>query len=435
MSQVYWSAYDPLETGSTNEDPLGFYTYAIRLAEEWLPGITTRTRRIRYYSMVCGGLLLIEEDLPDLVQSAEHHDAERVRLFLRWERLWAIWNITLPEEHLTGLIGRTKTKRFFKDGAFTSSSLDYPFIQRQADLGALGAYRSSLQAFGLLRSDTNELTLGGKQLGKLYWSHNGVRRVRGQCAEAVRTGRISSSRSAGRLALLGEKLGVYVPLARQACGASAGEELSILARCLLCTSGRGARRKRVLDYVRRHGLGQADETRILETAARRAGRADGGSELERCAATIVALERYRSVLMSIVNQFCRHLWRSGGAQPVAWLSRSPDLKILTREAQKVREGLLRFAESAEFADAFADFPLGRKLDMADGVSLLKQLLKVHEEEMARRRSPRWFFRAGNDAWDLNRDSAVVAEEDGRPDPYSYRTPNLLTMASELGRRI
>ena len=62
MGSVAWTACDPLERGSANEDPLGFHAYAMRLMDEWLPGITTRTRRIRCCSMICGGLQLIEEE-------------------------------------------------------------------------------------------------------------------------------------------------------------------------------------------------------------------------------------------------------------------------------------------------------------------------------------------------------------------------------------
>jgi len=435
MGRINWSAYDPLEQGSTNEDPLGFYAYALRLAEEWLPGITTRTRRIRYYSMVCGGLLLIEQDLSDILSSAQNRDAERIRLFLRWERLWTLWNVALDEATLPGLIGRLKTEHQFKNDRFIAGSLDYPFIQRQPDLGALGSYRSSLQAFGLLRWDVTELTMLGKEIGELFWSHNGVRRARNRCAQALRSGRIVFPRSTGKLGTLGAKLGLHVPLARQACGPSLKKELDILNNCLFAGSGPDVRRKEVLDYICRHDLRQMDEGQILETAALGASKADGGTELDRRAAAILALERYRAVLLSIINLFRAHLLERGGAQSPTSLSRSSELKSQTREARVARKQLLRFTSTAQFGAVFSDFPNDLCLDNSDGVSLLRRLLHIHEEEMAQRKSPRWFFRSAPDAWELDPSVAYPPDEDGPVRLYSYRTANLMIMAQEVGRRI
>lgn len=145
MGLIAYSAYDPREREGPSEDPLGFFRIAARLADRWLPGITTRTRRIRYCTMICGGLRLIDKEFGQDLRKAQNRDEEVTRLFLRWERLWAVWN-HFVEDSGPALIGRNKVAGSSRADAFGPRSVDYPFIQRQAELGALGAYRSSMVA-------------------------------------------------------------------------------------------------------------------------------------------------------------------------------------------------------------------------------------------------------------------------------------------------
>ncbi len=432
---VAWSSYDPRERASSNEDPLGVYAFAMRLAEEWLPGITTRTRRLRYYSMVCGGLSLIEEELGDRLREAENRDAERARLFMLWERLWVIGNVATRGSNLTGLIGRRKTESLFKGDDFSSRRLDYVMIKRQPDLGALGSYRTSLQNFELLRPDATELKVSGQRLAENFWACEGRRSLRGPCAEALESGLMRLPRSIGKLAPWGRRVGVDTRSVRREAAMPFEAERGLLAARLLPEAGRAARRTEVFQFLRARKLADMEEQAALRVAARGARRRAGGTDLERRAAAILAFERYRAALFSALELFRVHLFGKGSAAAPAALARSPELRRLLVEARAARQVLLRYADSAQFAQVFDGFALGRELDLGDGVSFLRGLLAVHTEEMERRRSPRWFHPCGRDSWELDASVAFAANDGDAASHYSYRTANLVTLATEAGRRL
>ena len=56
-----WSAYDPTEGRLDSDDPLGFAAAALRLADKLLPGLTVRTVDLRYYPMICAGLVAADD--------------------------------------------------------------------------------------------------------------------------------------------------------------------------------------------------------------------------------------------------------------------------------------------------------------------------------------------------------------------------------------
>lgn len=432
---VRWTAFNPLERGATNEDPLGFYAYAMRLAEEWLPGITTRTRRIRYYSMVCGGLQLIETELGGLVREAADRDAERLRLFMRWERLWVAWNAAVDGQDARGLIGRTKVTPLFRNGHFSSASLDYPFIQRQPDLGALGSYRTSLESFGLLREGVTELTVAGDRLADLFWSQDPGGRTWSASADSIRAGRIRLNRHQGRLAATGSRLGLRLWSGSHRDRDALGNELSLLKARLLPESGVAARRTAVLELLRKKRLADHEEIEILRRTAGGAARVGGGQDLERRAAAIIALEGYRGILIRALNIFRDDLVSRGGTGSPAGLMRSGDLRRVAAQARAARARLSPFLASADLMAVFTDFSMGRELDMGDGVSLLRGLLGVHQTEMVRRQTPRWFHPHGKDKWEIDPSVGYPSSRDGAVKAYSYRTPNLVNMARESGRRL
>jgi hypothetical protein len=430
MNRIAWSAFDPLEKGTTNEDPLGFFAYAMRLADEWLPGITTRTRRLRYYSMVCAGLYLICDEFGEEIRATENRDAKRVALFLRWERLWVLWNVAVGRAALPGLIGRLKAEVYLRDGVPRPPHLDYTFIARQPDLGALGSYRTSLQAFELMREDEIELTPEGERLAEQFWDQ-APPGTWTRAAAAIESGRLPRS---GRLAgpdRIGETLG----LSPQEPSDSLAAEIAIVRCHLLAESGGGARRTEVFDYVRRHALGRREEEDILGFAARRARRHSGGAPLERRAAVIIAVEAFRVALMKVVTLFRTYLVGKGGRARPKDLWRSPELHGLLRAVRATHRDVLRFSHAPEFAHIFEGFPFPADYPTGDGPRLLEALLELHQAEMARRRSPRWFTRTGQDQWELDPSVAYPPDEDGPLDPYPYRTSNLLTLARDARCRL
>jgi len=428
FKNVAFSLLDRLELDSVNEDPLGFFTYATRLAEEWLPGITTRTRRIRYYTIICGGLLLIEDEFKDLLRSAVNRDEETARLFMRWERLWAIWNGSV-EESKAGMIGKNMVSDLFKDDYFVCGSVNYKFIQRQPDLGALGSYRSSMEALGLLKNDCLQLTPDGRTLGQLFWSQAKNNRARNHSLRALKNGKISFPRSRDRLAEYAAKFGLDV------LGQEIKEEKSFIKDRLIPKGNATSRRSLVVEYVRNRGWSGYDEYSILSKAAKRGSSANKKTVfLERCAATIVALEEFRTATLALLNAFRDHLFLSGHADTPKALSKK-NIRKIVKNVNLTHRAILRFVRSAEFQEVFRGFPMVECRTGQDEVEWLRELLKIHKKEMARRRTPKWFYPAGGGKWAL--DSSIVgsSSRDEELAPYSYRTNNLLNMAREVGCRV
>lgn len=425
MTMVAYTAFDRLDRSSVNEDPLGFFTYATRLADEWLPGITTRTRRIRYYSMVCSGLHLIEEEFKETVRESTNRDAEITRLFMRWERLWAAWSGSVASDG-SGMIGKNKVASLFRDDVFMPRSVDYTFIQRQSDLGALGAYRSSLVEFGLMCKDRIELTYDGQSLGAMFWSQGANGRAWNQSVRALSNGRFVFPRWRPRLAEYGERFGLDRKLLKKE---------KVLLRSRLVPAGDAEnRRSRLFEYIRKRGWGHLDEYDILVRIARR-GRSESRrtEALERCAAAIVALEEFRAATLTLLNIFRYHLYELGHAESPSVIARK-NVQLVCRDVVRTHRSLLRFVRSGEFVTVFRDFPMSDCRTGQNAVDWLRDLLRVHKDEMVKRRTPRWFLPEGVDKWTLDQSVAGPLTGEETLGPYSYRTGNLLSMARETGCR-
>ena len=424
--EVAWSAYDPLERAGSNEDPLGFYAFALRLAETWLPGITTRTRRARYYSAICGGLLLVEEELNDLVRSSKERDAERSRLMLRWERLWTLAHAAGSSNGTQGYIGSRFAGSLVRRTPPAGGTVDFPFVARQAALGPLGAFRTSLQTLGLLCLDETELTADGRTLGRLFWDALATGHDWSAAARALRTGRLGPFARRGALERLGERLGLrFIGV----------EERDFLRARLFPTAATGvqARRREVIEYLRARRLTEIPEPEILARAARR-----GRIPLERRAGAIVAVERYRASLVGVLAAFRSALFARGGEGTVGSLAPADRqaIDLVARSVRTARSAALPWVRSSELAaEIFGDFDLADTPVDAGGIELLRFLLQHHLREMRRRRSPCWFHPAGRDRWALDR---AQGPDPGRPEAdiyYAYRTASLLTLARDLRMRL
>lgn len=420
QGSVAWSKHDPLEEGSANEDPLGFYAYALRLADEWLPGITTRTRRARYYSLVCAGLKLIEEELGDLVRRSANRDEERSRLILRWERLWALAFSVATPGAVTGFIGRKIIEPWRGELRVRTRSVDFPFIARQGDLGPLGAYKSSLEDLGLIRPGVLELTPDGERLARMTWAAASSRDWR-RSAQALRTGRLCFPPAHSALTRFGERMGLI---------AIGSDERSFLRSRFFESDGRHARRSQVLAFLKGRRLGEKSEVEVLKVAARRVLRGGSGSDLERRAAAILGTEQLRSALVRALQVFREQLLSSGGAGRPDNLR---DTDGLLRQVREAKSSFLRFA-AGEFGHLFNGFAgFAKSLDTKVTSILVAQLLERHREAMRQRRTPVWFHPAGRNRWELDISVAKPADQENRP--YSYRTENLKGLAKDVGVRV
>jgi hypothetical protein len=158
----------------TPEDPLAI-DYLGQQVGNWLwPGFTTRTSRTGYYVMVVYGLKLAEELI-------ERHGLPRtdatVRLiFERWEKLWALaicasYDGEVPGED--GLRGLRGTQRYFEEARGGEFHLDFRLLARQLELGALGAYLTSLRRHGLVAENRLRPSPLGAQLADRMWGGPG----------------------------------------------------------------------------------------------------------------------------------------------------------------------------------------------------------------------------------------------------------------------
>lgn len=169
LTSLSWSG-PRLDGGDfTPEDPLAIDHLHQQLGNLLWPGFTTRTGRAFYYVVVCYGLRTVDELLHK--HGIPATEDNRRLWFERWERLWALAIC----ESFDGAIPNSDAMRG-KNGvvrAWRTSGgrrpLDYPLISRQLELGALGAYRSSLVEHGLLSPDVLRPTPIGAELAGLMW--------------------------------------------------------------------------------------------------------------------------------------------------------------------------------------------------------------------------------------------------------------------------
>lgn len=169
LSPLSWSA-PRLDGGDfAPEDPLAIDHLHQQLGNQLWPGFTTRTGRAFYYVVVSYGLRLVDELL--LQHGVAANDENRRSWFERWERLWALavcawYNGNIP--NVDAMRGKNGVVRTWRSAA-GRRPLDYPLISRQLELGALGAYRSSLVDHGLLSAEALRPTPIGAELAGLMW--------------------------------------------------------------------------------------------------------------------------------------------------------------------------------------------------------------------------------------------------------------------------
>ena len=172
LSTLTWSAPRLEASDFTPEDPLAIDHLHQQLGNQLWPAFTTRTGRAFYYVMVCYGLFTVDALL-------HHHgvpatDDNRRSWFERWERLWALaicahHNGAIPSGD--AMRGRNGVLRAWNTSG-GRRPLDYRLISRQLELGALGAYRSSLVDHGLLSAGSLRPTPIGAELAAQMWAQD-----------------------------------------------------------------------------------------------------------------------------------------------------------------------------------------------------------------------------------------------------------------------
>ena len=168
--QLLWTQPRLPSADFTPEDPLAI-DYLGQQVGNWLwPGFTTRTSRTGYYVMVVYGLKVAEELIAE--HGLPRTDATVRLIFERWEKLWALaicssYGGEVPVED--GLRGLRGTQRYFEEAADGEFHLDFRLLARQLELGALGAYLTSLRAHGLVAEHRLRPSPLGAQLADCMW--------------------------------------------------------------------------------------------------------------------------------------------------------------------------------------------------------------------------------------------------------------------------
>jgi len=286
---AYWTAFAEFEGDSGPADPLRFDMYTQRLGNILLPGITNRTERARYLSMVCAGLVSTQRPGASV--------REVRRAFLPFERGWAL-AMTLSADgriklgadspdggrglkpEYRGFRGANRALRYYRtlEGKDTLRPSGYVLLQGQESQGGLGAYLVTLRQFGFVHPDTLAVTALGRSLAEAF-TPKGTRKIH--------LGMLAEDGSVARHDL--RRLGEHVTLAR-----SSNAEREIVRRAVFASP-----RSTAGELLRR--IDAADPTAATsEDRLRAIARADG-DHLERAAAFAVAFDPLRIAALRLFS--------------------------------------------------------------------------------------------------------------------------------------
>lgn len=284
---IYWSAYSAPEGSSQPTDPLRFDMYTQRLGNLLMPGITNRTQRLRYMSMVCAGIASTRDVGGDSLR-------DRRRAFLPFERGWALAQTMSVGGKLKSRLGGDRPSlrpefqglrganrvlshyRGLRDGAKVHPNR-YVLLKSQDAQGGLGAYLVTLREFGFIREGSLELTDLGGDLARSFFTG---RRSRLDALAADEPAKRSTLEGLGRDLCLG-----YPNAAEQRIVKDAvfGDERRRTADCM-------ARMKRALPE-------SWDPRDLLSAIAR-----DDGDPLERAANFAVVFDPFRIDLLRVFSR-------------------------------------------------------------------------------------------------------------------------------------
>ena len=400
-----WSAYDPTEGRLDSDDPLGFAAAALRLADKLLPGLTVRTVDLRYYPMICAGLVAADD--------ADTDEDRRTR-FLVWEKLWALARVSSGQG--AGVLGVNGAGRHLVSNQPGRLDGQYVLLQRQAFTGALGSYGTSLEALALKRPGSLVLTPAGRALGEAAFKE-ATPRYHGNLVQAVRDSiRLGRDRVSDRHAR-----GVSHEYLAAVGRLNQTIAKTLRDRLFDRSTTRGLSTRLVLSAIRDAPLPDltalqriASNTRLEPTLASLANQALA-IEAVTCAANF-ALERILGAALS-----------NGYVVPV--------VEVVGREVRwaDIEELLKRAARRAASALADSDFPAEHAAAAAfselRGPVLVRELLIQHQRVMEGRGSRRWAALEGDEIHAF-RIQPVPSEPD--PIRHSYRFASARALARQAG---
>lgn len=391
--RIYWTAYTDPEGNSEPSDPLRFDMYAQRLGNVLLPGITNRTERLRYISMVCAGIAATSP------RTGPGLRAQR-RAFLPFERGWALAMTvgvdgalkSSPDEQgpqrslkpeFRGLRGANRVLAHYRTLRYGQaiSPTGYVLLKSQDAQGGLGAYLVTLRQFGFVQADSLALTATGRGLADAFDP-----RLR-----AAPLSTLADLRSAPRHAL--ERLGAALVL-----GVPTAHERQIVRKAIFEDP-----RSRAADCVHRMRAARPDTSdprSLLRGIARR-----DGDLLERAAQYAIDFDPMRIALLRLFSQLGRQLSGRAGSTALSAVL-LPEIEQAANEAHASARRL----SSSELAVPGLEPVSELARDLADGSSVAETVRAT--VAFHRREGRAWITSDRPDRYAVGRHGSFDEPEDG-----------------------
>ena len=361
---ISWSAYDPTEGRMDSDDPLGFAAGALRLADQILPGLTVRTINLRYYPMICAGLLAVED---------ADQDFERRRRFMIWEKLWALARVSTQQGQ--GVIGVNGAGRHLASQHRRRLDGRYVLIQRQPFLGALGSYSTSLEALELKRPGSVQLTDAGRELGTAGFRVAASKFAR-NLLEAVRL----SIRSERDHIAESTKYGVshaYLAAVGELDGAASA---TLRDRLFDHTTSRGRATRLALPAMR--GADVAD----LAALNRLAGSGSQAADLAKLARHALALEEVTCAADWALEWIIGLAVGNGFAINAETVARDPGWALVEQQLRRAAANAMPILADASLP---REHSTAATLAELRGITLVRELVLHHERVMTGRTARHW----------------------------------------------
>ena len=432
---IYWMKYSPLESSLSATDPLALDYMAQQLGYLHLPNFTGRTSRARYYSVICYGLYICEEVIRR--ENLLFHDNTVLKLFELYEKYWAyavirFYNGGLRERDSkeAGLRGKRGAIKAYSSGIRTLGD-EYRLISRQLELGGLGAYRSSLERFSLIKPSSLSLTMRGRELAENFLPVE--TRMRKQYDELLVESLISGKivEKSGRASI--DRFGEYGSLDLYLREEWDSEERSVLRRYILESDGITHAAARMI-FSHRDVFNQS----LLEGLYTLSNYPAGDVAEAQVRDSIRTIYSFELLSLELINAFCAMLlaaFDQGGRIGLTeagqivkpYLDHIYSDKLAEQVVKSPRyHDLINLFYGKDFHDLFTALLSGINV-----MEFQRAILKLHSVVEQKRQSARWFDMEGNSLVVYSGYEYVKANMDRL---HNYKVYNLLSIIDDAGWR-
>jgi len=397
---VSWPAGLALDRETASEDPLAIDYLSQQVGNWLLPHLTTRTSSAKYFLVVLFGIDLVHR--PSTDANPPKTERQRIELFERWERLWAMAVLTSrngevrpgDEDAMRGLLG---ARRAWSDEGSTLP-LDYPLISRQSELGGLGAYLSSLRSLGLVQEHAHAPTKNGADLVATFLGEGKTSTQRRTYIESV----IFGDSSAIPFSSNGVKLKTLGEVTRLSSIRDNPEQQRALGRLLFDAPPKRVQRQVARLVLDANLAGRTAAREVLQHAIQALSAtedADHAKVLELCRFAL-AYGDVAAALLHLFDGLYETLLRSGYQAELQALANDPELgarvvPLLAAVGPFLDQGLLRDFER-DFAHTPAFVRCASDVQGATNEQALLAVVALHLDVQKAREFPSGWLRWSGD---------------------------------------